>query len=368
MDRRKFLIGSGAALGSTALYMAGKDVDPVAAAQLHENANHELFEAVPFASPFQDEDTGYNAAEWGSDVVPYAHEPEAAESFQRYQPHGMSYMCTYMVANVMDSEGTKYNLLRQYKTFDTIITHATRSVPDGVTMAQPLFKPGELYMSRCDHEMIEKKTIQVKPYLVNPGLFTITREPRSAQWMDASGRVTLEYKSLGPALEYYCPGLVEDNMYRSEPYWVKGVIDGKEVKGFGVIDTAWGPAGVDWAQSKIFRYLEEYWVVWLNVFEDGTKECGIYMDGVDNFGCGYFNQEGQVMVSRKSPAQVNWTPDGFLHSATFQVNDQTFEFTMEARVQQVPRYLSWASGRVRRIGDDRTPKMSFAWFEYLPKR
>ena len=368
MDRRKFLMNSGVALGGTALYMAGHDVESAAAQQLVQQVDHSEAMANPYSQPLKEEDTGYNSAEWGSDCVPYAHAPEIAESFRRYQPHGMAYMCTYMVANVMDNEGNKYNLLRQYKNFDTIITHATRSVADGVTMAQPLFKTGEMYMSRCDHEMIEKKTIQVKPYLVNPNLFTITREPHRAQWMDVSGRVNLEYKTLGPGLEYYCPGLVEDNLYRSEPYWVKGTIEGKEVQGFGVIDTAFGPTGTDWAQCKIFRYLEEYWVVWLNVYEDGTKDCGVYMDGVDNFGCGYFNQEGQLAVSRKSPAQIAWTPDGFLQGAAFAVGEHQFEFTMEARVQQVPRYLSWASGRVRRIGEERTPKMSFAWLEYLPKR
>lgn len=348
--------------------MAGQKVDPVAAQQLYQQVTHNEIDSIHASQSKKEETTGYNAAEWGADTIAYAHSPEIEESFRRYQPHGMAFMCTYMVANVMDRDGNKYNLLRQYKNFDTITTHASRSVPDGVTMAQPLFKAGEVYMSRCNNEMIDKKTIQIQPYLVNPNLFTIVREAKRAQWMDVSGRIDLQYKSLGPALEFYVPGLVEDNMYRSEPYWVKGTIEGKDVQGFGVIDTAWGPAGTDWVQCKLFRYLEEYWVVWANLYEDDTVECGVYMDGVDTFGCGYFNQNEQLTVSRKSPAQVQWTPDNFLQSATFPVGEHQFEFTTEARVQQVPNYLSWASGRIQRVGETRQPKMSFAWFEYLPKR
>ena len=74
------------------------------------------------------------------------------------------------------------------------------------------------------------------------------------------------------------------------------------------------------------------------------------------------------MVGGKVPADVTRTADDFLQSVKFAVGDQQFEFTMEARVMQVPNFLSWASGRVTRAGETRTPKKSFSWFEFLPKR
>ena len=368
MNRRKFLRNSGAALSGTALYMTGRNVNPVSGKQLTPDAIPNDFAFAPDMRRLNDETTGFATSEWGSDVIAYARTPKIEESSRKYQPHGLVFQCTFMVANVMDSEGTKYNLLRSFDASSSIITHATRSIPDGVTLAQPIFKPGEMYMSRCENEQIESKAIQVKPYLANPGLMNILLEPQKAQWQDVSGRVNFEYKALGPALEFYCPGLLEDNMYRSEPQWVKGTIDGIEVQGFGVIDSAWGPAGTDWSQSKIFRYLEEYWVVWCNVYEDDSKECGVYMSGVDNFGCGYYNPDGQALVRGRSDTQILWTPDGFIQGANFSVGDTAFEFTMNARVVKAPGYLSWASGAVRRVDEKRTPKMSFAWFEFLPKR
>jgi hypothetical protein len=273
-----------------------------------------------------------------------------------------------MVANVMDKQGNKYNIFREYKAFDSLNSVATLSIPDGVTMAQSLFQPGESYLGKCNNDMIDEKTFQVQPYLVDPNLMTIVRGPQRAQWKDLNGRVDLEYKTLGPALEYYCPGLVEDTMYRSEQYWVKGTVDGKDVQGYGVIDSAWGTPGIAWEQSKIFRYLEEAWVVWCNVFEDGSKECGVFMDGVDKFGCGYYNRDGQASVAGQSKAEVLWTPDGFLQGANFSVGNTPFVFKMDARIVQVPNFLNWASGTVSRVGETRTPKMSFAWLEFLPKR
>lgn len=363
MNRRKFLMSSGAAVGGAALTITGKEVSSASAKSIPQQ------KAESFVAPDYQALKKNDTVDWTAEsaVIAYAHTPPIEESYRRYQPHGLVYQCIFLVALVMDEDGNKYNLLRQLKAFDSIVTHATRSVPDGTTYAQQLFGPGEMYMSRTENDLIGN-SIQIKPYLASPDLVSIEFKPQKAHWEDVNGRINLDYKALGPALEYYCPGLNEDNMYRSEPYRVKGKIDGIKVEGFGVVDSAWGPAGVDWAQCKIFRYLEDNWVVWMNEFDDGSRDCGVYMDGVGDFGCGYYNRDGQVVVSGKRPSEVIWTADGFIESSTFSVGDTAFEFTMEARVVQAPGYLSWASGAVRRIDEDRTPTKSFAWLEYLPKR
>ncbi|NLG96102.1 MAG: hypothetical protein GX491_01960 [Chloroflexi bacterium] len=362
MNRRKFLMSSGAAAGGAALSIAGKGALPASAKSIPQNT--EFIVSPDYQAPKKNESIDWLAE---SAVIAYAHTPTIEESYRRYQPHGLVYQCIFLVAIVMDEEGNKYNLLRQLKAFDSIVTHATRSVPDGVTYAQALFGPGEMYMSRTENELIGN-TIEIKPYLASPDLVSIEFKAQKAHWVDVNGRIDLDYKALGPALEFYCPGLHEDNMYRSEPYRVKGRLDGKKVEGFGVIDSAWGPAGVDWAQCKIFRYLEDNWLVWMNEFDDGSVDCGVYMDGLGDFGCGIYNRDGEVIVSGKRPCEVRWTEDGFLQGSTFTVGDVTFEFDMEARVVQAPGYLSWASGTVRRVDEYRTPVRSLAWLEYLPKR
>ena len=367
MNRRSFV--KGAAVGATALVLAGHDASSVAAQPLRTKINQLAMSSLHSVRHNREEAKGSGGDELGSKLRPYTNTPELEESYRLYQPsHSMAFMVTYMVANVMDNEGHKYNLFREYKGFDTLNMVANRSIPDGVTLAQPLFQPGETYLGKANNDMVDDQTFKVQPYLADPNLFSVVRGAQWAKWRDLSGRFELEYQALGPALEYYCPGRAEDTMYRSEPYSITGTLDGKDVHGYGVIDTSWGTPGIAWEQSKIFRYLEEVWLVWCNVFEDGTKECGVFMDGVDKFGCGYFNRNGETMVAGQKKSEILWTPDGFLQGANFAVGDLPFVFTMDARIVAVPNFLNWASGSVRIAGDTRTPVESYAWLEFLPKR
>ena len=99
-----------------------------------------------------------------------------------------------------------------------------------------------------------------------------------------------------------------------------------------------------------------------------TKKCGVFMDGVDQFGCGYFNRNGETTVAGQKKSEVLWTLDGFLQGANFSVGEIPFAFTMVSRVAQVPNFLSWASGSVGQVGDTRKPVEIFAWLEFQPKR
>jgi len=368
LNRRNFLRTSalGAAAGATTLFSPASTVSAYAP-QAYPQIQSELFVPVHFGQKPQDGIGAFTGDELGSLCLPYTHVPTTEESYRLYRPHDQNYNCNYMVANVMDKEGKKYNIFREFKAFDSINNYAFVEVADGVTYAQPIVQPGEMYRGKSTNDLVDG-AIRVGPYLADPGAFSVEMKPQKAHWMDANGRFVMDFKGIGPSLEYYCPGLYEDTMYRSEPYFIKGTVDGKDVKGFGLIETAWGTNGITWEQSKIFRHLEEYWVVWLNVYDDDTLESGVYMDGVAGFGCGFYNRNGDAIVGGKVPADVTRTADDFLQSVKFAVGDQQFEFTMDARVMQVPNFLSWASGHVTRAGETRTPKMSFSWFEFLPKR
>lgn len=305
--------------------------------------------------------------EWGSQVIAYTRTPELMEYFRTYSPHGLASQGIWVVANVMDEDGQKYNLFRQYKAFDTTMTVASKEIPGLQSNPQQLFKPGEMYLGRCSQELYEEEGfIEIKPYLTNP-TFNIKVRPQHISWQDVEGRLNLEFNAVGPALEYYCPGLWEDDMYRSEPHYVTGTLDGKPVSGYGVIDAAWGPLGCDFVQSKIYKLLEQYWVVWMNIFEDGSKECGVYLDGVDDFRTGYYNQNGKAAVTHHNKVEVIPTEDGFIKGAKITMDDWSFEFTSESKIAQATSFVSWASGKVLNTADTRKPVKSFAWFEFFPK-
>ena len=306
--------------------------------------------------------------EWGSKTIAYLRTPTLYEYFRTYTPHGLVSQGIWVVANVMDATGQKYNLFRQYKSMETAMTVSSLEVKGLDATSKALFKPGEMYLGRCWHEIDEERgLIEVKPYLANPNAFSVTIRPQHVDWKDANGRVDLAFDALGPALEYYVPGLIEDGMYRSEPMRARGAIDGTPVSGYGVIDAAWGAPGCDWVQSKIFALLEKYWIVWLNVYDDDSTDTGIYCCGTDEFEAAYYCRNGEAMIGRHNHLDVRHAADGFIQSATLQMDDQHFEFTPDARVMQVASMVSWASGKVLNTADKRTPVQSFCWFEYMPK-
>lgn len=307
--------------------------------------------------------------EWGSETLSYTHTPKLIEYYRTYSPHGLTFQSAWIVANVMDENGQKYNLLRKYETASTAMTLASIEVPGLKSRAKPIFKPGDMFLGRTFHEMDDKKgSILVKPFSPGRAAFTITINPQRVVWKDANGRIDLTFNALGPALEYYAPGRLEDAMYRSEPHWVEGTVNGKPVSGFGVFDFSWGPVGVGFVQGKIYKLLEECWIVWLNLFADGSKECGIFVDGVDQFEAFYYNKDGKARVTRNNKLEMTYTADGFIKGATITMDDLKFKYTTESRVMQVPTTLvAWASGRMINVNDPRKPVKSFAWLEFFPK-
>jgi hypothetical protein len=304
----------------------------------------------------------------GSQTIVYTNTPTLKEYFRTYSPHGMAFQSIWVVANVMDDTGKKYNLLRQYKTEDTTMTMASREIPGLDARAEPLFEPGAMLHGRIFHEMDEENNvILVKPFLPNSTAYRVLIRPQHIEWQDADGRIDLTFDALGPALEYYCPGHLEDALYRSEPHYVTGTVNGKKVSGFGVIDAAWGSVGVGFLQGKIYQVLEENWIVWLNIYEDGSKECGIFINGLDRFEAFYYNKNGQAQVTRRNKMVPEFTEDGFIRGAEITMDDLTFEFVSESRIMQMQSFVTWASGRIINKKEKRKPVRSFAWYEFFPK-
>jgi hypothetical protein len=305
----------------------------------------------------------------GSETVVYLHTPKIHDYFRTYTPYGLAFQSIWVVANVMDDDGQKYNLLREYKTTDTTMTMASREIPGLESQAEPLFEPGAMIHGRIFHEIDEENgTIMVRPFLPNSTAYSVIIQPQKIAWKDAGGRIDLQFEALGPAMEYHCPGLLEDAMYRSEPHFVTGTVNGKKVSGFGVIDAAWGTPGVGFLQSKIYQVLEEHWIVWLNIYDDGTKESGVFITGVDRFEAFYYNKNGQARITRNNRFKPHFTPDGFIRGADITMDDLSFEFITESRIMQMKSFVTWASGRIVNKQEKRKPVRSFAWYEFFPKK
>ena len=306
--------------------------------------------------------------EWGPQTISYSTIPKLYEYFRTYTPYRLSFQSIWLVANVMDDQGNKYNLLRMYDAESTSMVMASQEVPGLDSKAKPIFKPGEMYMGRIFHEIDEEKGhIYVQPLTHVGPPFSIVIRPQHYIWKDANGKIDLEFSALAPAIEFYIPGKREDALYRSEQCFVKGTLNGKPVIGWGDLDMSWGPQGIGFTQGKIYKLLEQHWVVFLNIFEDGTKEGGVFVDGLDQCKVGYYYKDGKGQVGRNTTFDIKYTEDGFPKAATIKMDDLTLQYTTESRVAKAEALVSWASGRMINQKETRKPVKTFSWFEFFPK-
>ncbi len=306
--------------------------------------------------------------EWGSQTIITKTKPELHEYFRTYTPHRLDFQCIWMVANVMDDDGNKYNLLRMYSRESSSMVLASREVPGLDSSAEQVLEHGSMYLGRIYHEMDEENgLILVKPLIPRGPAFRIEIRPQHHVWKDADGKIDLEFEALAPAVAFYTPGEWEDAMYRSEQCFVKGTLNGKPVSGWGNLDMSWGPSGVGFTQSKIYKLMEQHWMVFLNIYEDGTREGGVFVNGLDQMKVGYYYKNGEGRIGEKTTFDVIFTDDGFPKEATVQMDDMTFQFTTESRIAKAEAYVSWASGRVVNKAEKRKPVKTFSWFEFFPK-
>jgi hypothetical protein len=308
--------------------------------------------------------------EWGSRTLSSTRVPELHEYYRTFSPHGLTFQAAWLTMVLIDEAGQKYNIVREYKIDESTLMNACLLFNDLNKMAEPIFGPTDLYKGRISHELIkEEGHILVRPFSEkNAEDLYIKIQPQNIIYRDAGGRVDLKLKALAPALNFYCPGKLEDFFYQSEPHWVEGTLNGKPVKGFGLMDIAWGPGGVGFAQSKIYKILEETWLVWLNVYEDGTKEGGLYITGVDQFEVSYYHKDGTARVTDRNQFNLSLNDDGFPKSASFEMDDMKFQYTTEAWVMKAPTtWTAWASAKVINLKESRKPVQSLGVLEFFPK-
>jgi len=254
-------------------------------------------------------------------------------------------------------------------------------------MARDVFNKGELYQGRASNELLyeDENRIEIKPYvpdfpehvekmlrenapcgLPDRDAFIITLTTDTISWCDAGGKVQLEFEPIGPMLEVSIPGKVEHCVYRTQPYRTMGTVKGTEVAGFGVNDYAYGAPGNDFIQSKIYSLLEQYWFIWMNEFEDGSYDCGIFMDGVDEFRAAYYVNDGDVVIPSINDLKVTHSKDGNVDHARLTIDDVKFRFVCDGRVRQIPSHVAWTSGKLLRTDERRAATSSFAWAEFFP--
>jgi hypothetical protein len=299
---------------------------------------------------------------YGSKVLGEAFQPSLPYYFRTFTPHRLAYQGSWLWSGVVDEEGNRYACLREWKTEYSLNVLISKLETDLNEVSSRLYKRLNMGMIRFEKED-ERQLIRVdSPFA--PDAFHITLRPQHFQWKDADGELDLEFKALGPALRYLCPGEKEDCLYMSEFCRVSGMLQGKKVKGFGGIDCAFGTPGVGWLQSKIYRLLEKYWIVWANRYDDQSLEYGICFDGEADFNLGFVVRDGVAKISECS-LQMESFDDGFPKQAEVVLGEERYTFGTTARVSKIKGFMQWANGEMRQEGDGRKTLESFSWLEFF---
>lgn len=304
---------------------------------------------------------------WGSRALVRAFTPGAETYYRTHRPHGLAYQSTWLWSSVADETGQQYAITREFKVEATTLAVVCKLAPGAQQNSPRLYS--NLYLGIIQHDVDRRNgRVQVGSYPAKSALsFSAGIEPQRYHHVEAGGEIDLRFAALGPAMEYFCPGELEDGLYASELCQVEGTLQGRAVRGFGGMDIAWGPPGVGWTQSKIYSMLEEYWVVFVNEFEDGTHEYGVAVDGVADFSIGFLVRGGVPRHVGGASISMERGQDGFPSHAVITLGTDRYRFATTARVAQIKGLVQWANGEM--VGEDaaQTARRRFAWIEYFAK-
>lgn len=327
--------------------------------------------------------------EMGSMATTYLRTPKLIEYFRTSCQHGLVFDVAWPWCQVREEDtGQRYLINREYDKSNTKRATVLKEILTIDRDDELIFeKPEESYAGYIFHEMDEERgVIHLEPLFDLGGAsFSLDIRPQHLIWKDLNGNVDLELKALGPALVFYIPGQFDrifDVLYQTEPYWVKGTLNGKAVSGMGGIDTVWGPPGCNWISMKVNRFLEKLYIYWCNVYEDGSKEWGFVLKGLDQLECCCYNRNGQARITKQNQIEIATFPDGSLSGATLKMDALSFQFTVESRVATAPS-VKWQgasgtnkvmldpnhnSGCVINLNEKRKPVKCFAISEHHPGR
>jgi hypothetical protein len=304
---------------------------------------------------------------WGSRTLVRAFVPSAATYFRTHRPHGLAYQSTWLWSCVTDESGQQYAVTREFKVEASTLAVVSQ-LEHGTGRDSPRLY-NNLYLGIVLHNIdAANGRVFVSSYPAKGALaFSVEIQPQRFHHIEAGGEVDLHYTALGPAMEYFCPGELEDGLYASEFCAIEGTVRGRSVRGFGGMDIAWGPPGIGWTQSKIYTLLEEYWVVFVNEFEDGTCEYGVAVDGAAAFSVGFLVRNGTPQHLGDAEIVMQRSADGFPTAAAITLGADRYDFTTTARVAQIKGLMQWANGAMVQANGSRQARRRFAWIEYFAK-
>lgn len=214
------------------------------------------------------------------------------------------------------------------------------------------------------------------------GLFQPGSKPRFAFASNADSALWREENlfevvgtPIGTAIQLAVPDATEPFGYRAR-FWkvAGGTSDGMAVEGvFGHEQVYLRPGG-GWFTSLYMRELEQAWIVFVTVFDDGSTVHGHICVGRENWKFAAVQRSGGTSITTTAvKCHPTFDADGFADAVDFILGDGsrwTFRpsSSVSGRMPLPGAGPKWREGIVTEADDSRTIAFSHAWSEVFPER
>ena len=192
-------------------------------------------------------------------------------------------------------------------------------------------------------------------------------------WKEA-GLFELAGSLMGEGFQWYLPGPEWGMFYVSQLYELRGVCEGRPVKGAMALDQPYMVEGgaIHFKKDPIVHNKKHVaWWSFVTIYKDGTWDTGSFMIGHDYLGYAIFqNEKGELRTTTDVEAIVKHKPGSyFAESIRVTVEGkEEWEFLPD-RYGEMADFAggfpvtAQQEGRWRRVGDTREPDRWFGWGE-----
>jgi hypothetical protein len=285
--------------------------------------------------------------------------------FRTTEFFGLSYDTTWISGEVVATDGERFAFCRGYEKASTNLMLSQKLNENDLSQkSEKLYK--RLYMGPMSFDMAEgKEMVELKSY-PSKNSFFINIELDRMHWREENGEIDLHYRPLKPAFHWVSPGAKtkEELYYFAQMNEINGKVQGKEVKGYGTIETAWLPPGIGWTQCKTYKYLQDYWIVFANRYADGTIEWGISQYGAGNWNCGFFVDNGKPYVSTDNEFNMKWSDVGYPLEGNLRMGPHKFKWVVKSRMFEIKGNVIWATGQMINLAKKESPTHRYSWIEF----
>ena len=199
------------------------------------------------------------------------------------------------------TEDGKPHMFARWLNQDEVVTYTwTISSPDLFSAAEIVAAavPGleKLYQGEVRWHL-EPDQVAMRAYNPMYAPVDATFKPGEIRLIDGE-HFDLTIRPVGSTIKFHVPGPPAVIGYTSEIGVPSGTIGGSPIMGgYAGLDRSYGLAGHSFYRDKLHSILEEFWIVWGGLDEDGRGQHGHFATGPGGFCVGIFERDGDDPIS-----------------------------------------------------------------------